>query len=94
MENENDQLVTFFDPHPGLMGCPVRLQESVRLAASGLDGVTCKLSEGLKRLEGSLTLGQDAAFEVHEEMITLSSPGEYDGKRVQNCWRVIRFKTG
>jgi hypothetical protein len=90
----DDPIVQFYDPHPGLMGCPEPLPEGVRIAAEGLNGKTKRMSEALEILEAGLI--EDGVFEVHDDedfrFIGLKIPPDSQGFSVpQHCWRVIRF---
>jgi hypothetical protein len=89
--------VTFYDPHPGLLGCLYRLPASVKVAADALDGQTLTLDEALARLREAAA-GLPGLFRVveHADAIALyegdpraARAGEW---RAVNCWRVIRFK--
>jgi hypothetical protein len=50
-------LVTFFDPHPGLMGALAPIPEPVRLLAQELDGKTLQLEDALQRISAACPEG-------------------------------------
>src|SRR3989344_4010288 len=45
------QKVKFYDPHPGLLGCPIPLPYEIKRAAHSLDNKVMTLEEAFNRLE-------------------------------------------
>ena len=81
----------FYDPHPGLAGCPVRLPEHVRIVAEWLDGQRMTIKSAIDQLvaatsETDLTV----QFRDCEGWISMKV-GTWDDPPM-NCWRVIRYK--
>jgi hypothetical protein len=89
-------LVTVYDAHPGLAGCPEPIPEFLRLAAKTMCGQRLPISEIIDRLQKSV---QSGAFEIHGDFISYGA-----GKQIylpiappglfvwQNNWRVVRIE--
>ena len=87
-----DQMVTFYDPHPALAGCPEPLPTEVKKVADDLDGCTLTLDEAFNRIRSAAL--SYTCIKVHSEddgsgFIYLLAAGEYPDST--NGWRVIRF---
>lgn len=89
-------MVTVYDAHPGLAGCPTPIPESLRIAAQAMCGQRLEMQEVIDRLSESVT---DGSFDVAEDFISYgsgrqlyipcASPGLI---RWQNQWRVVRIE--
>ncbi len=83
-------IVTFCDPHPGLMGCTAPIPEHLRIAASQLDGKKMTPEEAVKYFQDAAPKGyEQPTFKVESGCI-LAKIGTF--KTGMCCWRVIRFK--
>lgn len=82
-------MVEFYDPHPGLAGCPVRLPEAVRLVADSLSGKIGSVQEAKELIIDAVDT--DLPFEVKvEDTCILLMIGNFDiGK---HCWNVIKYR--
>lgn len=76
----------FYDPHPGLAGCPEPIPEAVLAAATKISGTTLPLDKAIASLRAAEPNGR---FDAGDDIITLKLSGK-DG--MINCWRVIRYK--
>ena len=85
-----DRIVTFYDPHPGLAGCPVPIPDVVKRVADELNGQSLPLAEAIERIQRVAGGGVDVA--LNERHIGLSLPGILDGHACTHSWRVIRFR--
>lgn len=85
-----NSVVTFFDPHPGLLGCPVPIPDVVKRVADELNGQSLPLTEAVERIQRAAGGEVDVAFEHHH--ISLELPGIMDGRACTHSWRVIRFR--
>lgn len=85
--------VEFYDPHPGLAGCTVRIPESVKLVANELNGTVATLNVAIQKIKDSLPIDIHSVFLVSvsfkHNMITLDEKRE-DG--YENSWRVLRYR--
>lgn len=85
-----DRVVTFFDPHPGLLGCPVPIPDAVKRVADELDGQSLPIAEAVERIQRAAGGEVDVAFE--QRHISLELPGILRGRPCVHSWRVIRFR--
>jgi hypothetical protein len=104
MESKDD--VAFYDAHPGLMGCPVRLPAPIKKIADELNDCPYSLSKAVKLLEkAAKKLGYpEAKIKIHLKgdngyytsdinWIGLNVQVNPDKKYPCHSWRVICFKT-
>lgn len=84
------ELLHFYDPHPGLAGCPRPLPEPVRIVANELAETETTLDDAMARISNAAkTLGR-YRVENHDDFLALtrwSTEDEYP----QDNWRVIRY---
>ena len=82
-----------FDPHPGLMGCPVPLPEKVRTLAATLDGQSMTVKEAVEKIKA--VISERFSVKATKGCILLYQGSVEDllkhGARC-NCWRVLRYK--
>jgi len=71
MTNNDD--VVFYDAHPGLAGCPIRIPSPIKKIADELEGMPYSLSKAVKLLE-------KAAEKLGSRVIYLSLCHVYYGK--------------
>jgi hypothetical protein len=85
------ELVTFYDPHPGIGGATIPLPFSVKVIADGLDGKTLELKLAISLIQAvsaGLPLIELRAVRMDINFIVLSIK---DGNS-QHGWRVMCFR--
>lgn len=85
-----NSVVTFFDPHPGLLGCPVPIPDAVKQVADALNGQSLLLAEAVERIQRAAGGEVEVAFEHRH--ISFELPGILRGCPCTHSWRVIRFR--
>jgi len=86
----------FYDPHPGLLGCPEPIPEAVRIKAADMDGNTFTIDEAVGMIQEVAPEGYEV--KAHDSFITLAGGETVDVPtkppilaRTFN-WRVLRFR--
>ena len=78
----------FYEPHPGLLGCPIPIPEEVRIAANELANLPSgTLAQAVEMIEKSYPNGIVTANEKLGIIILY-----IEEARSTHSWRVIRFK--
>jgi len=91
---------TFYNPHPGLLGCPLPLPEAIVQAAAHIDGKTETIDVVLDVLCAAVDRSDSewrrAELKVHYgeglDFIILEVERKCDRDSVSHGWRVICFK--
>ncbi len=83
--------VEFYDPHPGLLGCPYPIPESVRLVANELNGTVITLDKAMRKVKNALPVSLESIFLVtaKRDIIMLH---EQKMNKEENMWRVLRYR--
>lgn len=85
-----NSVVRLYDPHPGLLGCPVPIPDVVKRVADELNGQSLPLAEAVERIQHAAGGEVEVAFEHRH--ISLELPGILRGHPCTHSWRVIRFR--
>lgn len=84
-EVDLDEVKTFFDPHPGLLGALAPIPNAVRKVANELNGKKMPLREAVEKIKavtnGDVSVSVDCII-----LLFMSVNGGGHG------WRVIKFK--
>lgn len=84
---EPDKVYEFYDPHPGLAGCSVRIPEPIRLIANEISGSRMSLRQAVFLIRAATT----GIVEAVEDMGMITLRIEESTGQIHS-WRVIRFR--
>lgn len=86
----SEPLYQFYDPHPGLAGCPEPLPQAAKLVADWIDGKRLTAKEAVRVLSETI---RDSQFTVEFKRDCLMlSWTPVDGGYPQHCWRVSKAR--
>ncbi len=86
-----DKPVEFYDPHPGLMGCPKPFPKHLRVIAEQLDGHEMTVNEAILCFENSALEGQPISVTAVQDCILIRI-GSFKDRSPVHSWRAIRFR--
>ncbi len=85
-----DKTVEFYDPHPGLMGCPKPFPEHLRVTAEWLDGQKMTVDEAIQCFEDSAPEDEQPISVTAAQDCILIQMGSFKDKRYPvHCWRAM-----
>ena len=86
--NNLDDVVKFYEPHPGSAGASIPIPEQVRVVANVLDKKQITIRRAVELIKKAAIEGEvDAMLKDKCIMLTVKTPS----KEIKNCWRVIRW---
>jgi len=90
-----NKVVEFYDPHPGLMGCPTPLPEKVCLVAATLSGMRGTVEQAIHKIWNACPDEWEGKQKVEDTDVEGSTfiflSFRYPDGR-ENGWRVIRYR--
>ena len=94
-----NETMTFYDPHPGELGCAKPFPEHLRITAQWLDGQTMTVDEAIQCFKDAAPEHEQPITVTAEQNCILIQMGSYEDwkkgvlKHPAHCWRAIRFRT-
>jgi hypothetical protein len=85
--------VKFYDPHPGVLGCPTPMPAPLVALAKELDGKRISIKAALAKI--TPVLPENCRVEAKKECVVVYQGSFSKMKRdgsVVNCWRMLRYK--